>query len=510
MLSTVGWLVSTAVLALSLGHFAVTLPRQMQAPRGARFAIGVAMTPYVIAAWVILLTTIIPGAPKAVLAFGPGIVAAPYLAIVTSRLWKRIVVAGWRGMSGCAIRLLAAATGAVLLFALMQPVMFRIAQPVQGVDAAHYLNEAKTLTRTGNFRDFPGFAGAPDGSALASLHGASFAAYLTSAFAANALATGEIGPPRDMAIRVAFAVTFLLLFAAIYALAANVFEPWLTPPLTISIFLTTSFVSYTLVAASRDPFRLVPLLCLATLLVGQLRHGNIRRYPASTGVLFAFLAASTVNGHSLALVELPIVMTAWVLAFAGRLRKNVSTVIWGLAAVSVGALVGGSHYIATYLGTGTIMGDNAISGRAFAGTVYAKSMITTSDPRMGDDTSFFGLMGQILDRDWLQLVLGTALAAVLLLLLIHGWIWRRQRWIDGNRGVVFVSAATIGVALLYLLVGQMAGLNLTYSAAANFRYVYLWNLLASLVIGVTIARVLLPATPQRTTVNAARFPGPVA
>lgn len=56
----------------------------------------------------------------------------------------------------------------------------------------------------------------------------------------------------------------------------------------------------------------------------------------------------------------------------------------------------------------------------------------------------------------------------------------------------------------------MAGLNLTYSAAANFRYVYLWNLLASLVIGVTIARVLLPATPQRTTVNAARFPGPVA
>lgn len=509
MLSTAGWILSAAVLALSLGHFAVTLPRQMQAPRGARFAVGVAMMPHVIAAWVILVTTVIPGAPKAFMAFGPGIIAAPYLARVASRLWRRIVVAAWRGMAGRPIRLLAAATGAVLLVALMQPVTFRIAQPVQGVDAAHYLNEARVLARTGDFRDYPGFAGAPDGSALASLHGPSFAAYLASALAANALVTGEIGPPRDMATRIAFAATFLLLFVAIYALAANVLEPWLTPPLTISIFLTSSFLSYTLVAASRDPFRLAPILCLATLLAGQLRRGGFRRYPVSTGGLFAFLAASVVSGHSLALVELPVVMTAWVLAFAGRFRKNIPAVLWGLGTVGVGAIVGAGHHIATYLRTGTILGDNALLGQAFSGTIYASSMTTTSDPRMGDDTSFLGLVVQILDRDWLQLVLGTVTAGVLLALLVRGWLSRRQSWVDGNRGVIFVSAATIGIALLYLLVGQVAGLNLTYSAAANFRYVYLWNLLASLMIGIVLVRILMPADLPRTAVKAINACDPV-
>lgn len=504
ILSTAGWALSIAVLAASLGYFAVSLPRQIRAPRGARFAMGAAMAPHVVAVWVILLTTLFPGAPKALLAFGPGIVSAPYLLLVWRRVWRRLILAGWRATRRSWLAIFSLGCIAILLLGIAQATSFRISQPILGADVAHYLNEAKVIADTADFRSYPGFGGAPDASAPASLHGPSFAGYLASSLSANALATGVVGPPRDLATRVALALTFLLLLAAVYALATTVSRSRLTPSLTIAIFLTTSSLSYMLVAASRDPFRLAPMVCIVLLLAGQLRRSSILRYPVSVGAIFTFLGASVVNGHSLALIELPVVMTAWALAEFGRFRKNLRTMLLVFCAVGIGALVGGGHHAATYLETGTITGDNAVSGHAFAGTIYANTLQTTTDPRVGDDTSLLGLIGHILGRDLLQLVLGTSLAGALIILFMRGWLLRRQGRSASSCGVVFVSAATVGVALLYLIVGQLAGLNLTYSAAANFRYVYFWNLLASLLIAIALAKLFDPVEQSTAAYSALR------
>lgn len=497
MLSTVGWMLSAAILALSLGHFAITLPRQMQVPRGARFAIGVALTPYVIGAWVIVVTTLVPGAPRALMAFGAGIVATPYLLRVAPRLWHRILVAAWRGMSGRPLRLVAVASGAVLLLGIMQPAVFQIAQPVSGSDASHYLAEAKGLANTRDFRTYTGFEGAPDGSVRATTHGPSFSTYLASPLAANAIATGVAGPRQDLATRIALVATFVLLFVAVYALASSVSEPWLTPPLTISIFLTTWSLSYILVAASRDPFRITPMLCLIALLTGQLRRSSIRRRPASVGSLLALSAAAVVSGHSLALVELPAVMAAWLVAWTGRLRKNIPAILLVLCAVGAGAALGGSHYAAAYYKHRSLTGDNTIAENALVGTPYEPALRMRHDPRVGNDLSPAGLVVRVLSRDPVQLLAGTFLACVLAALFARSAIRRRPGWAGIDRGVLFAAVATVAVAFVYLVAGQLAGSNLTYSAAVNFRYVFLWNVLASLMIAVAIVRALAPPAEQR-------------
>ncbi len=481
LLSTIGWVLSTAVVAMAVGGFALAAPRLMRISRTARLSVAIAMVPQIIAGWTILLTAVVPGVPGVVLAFGPGLIALPYLWFVVPRIWRWVIVAGWRNLlKGSRHRIVAAIAYAVLFVGIVQPVVYRFSQPIGGADIAQYLNEAKPLAKTRDFSDFVGFRGLDDGSLRGDFHGASWPAYLANALSANAVATGTVGPRQDLAVRIAIPFAFLTLFLAIISIALNLGQPWVTPIVAVSIFLTTSSLDYVLVWASRDAFRLTPMLCMIALLIGQLRGPGFRRHPLSTGILFAGVAAATVNAHTLALSELPLVMLAWLMAWMGRLRRNWVSICLVLSAVAIGTSIGGSHYIAAFVATGSPTGVNAIAEQALVGTIYESGLQLVHRPRVGSDASPLALVAHILNRDLIQLCTSILLSLLFVVVMLTSKILG-YRWIGGDKNVMlFLSLLVLGVAFLFLAVGQFVGI--TFAAAANFRYVYLWNALSSTVL----------------------------
>lgn len=492
-LSTLAWLATYGLVTIALAGIALSLPRQIALPRVARIAAAAAIVPYALAGWTVAATAIVPGLPAAVVAFAPALAAILVIAATARKLWRDVVVASWRALAKArSTRIWATAIGAaIVLAALAQPIAYRISQPVGGSDALQYLDQAERLAETRDFRSYPGFRGLDDGSLRGDIHGPAWPAYLAHALMANAAATGEVGPPRDLAVRAALSLTFLSTFIAIGAVTFAFRGLLLAPLFAVLIFLTTSHVDYILSDASRDGFRVVPILVMIALLIGQLRHRSIARDPLTCVVLLALVAIAVVNGHTLATVEVPLIVAAWlVLANWRKLTLLPSFLV--LAALGVGALAGGFHYVQAYLETGSPWGSNVIAEHALEGTPYESALGGVHDPRISGGTSALGMAWTILARDLGQLAGGILVSAYL----FWRFAARDPRLPFRDAGVQLVSLATLAMAALFLVLGQSSALRLTYSAAANFRYLFVWNALSSIALAVFV-----DATLQRLLVS---------
>jgi hypothetical protein len=484
LLSTLAWLATYCLVALALVGPALALGRQMALPRVARIAFAVAIVPNVLGTWTVGITTLIPGLPSAVVAFAPAVIATVVILLFWRTLWRGIAVAAWnavRAPAGAALAIIALGS-AVFVALLFEPVTYRVSQPVRGSDALQYLDQAVFLAETRDLWAYPGFRGTDDGSLRGDIHGPVWPAYLAHALMSNAVATGMPGPPADLAARMALAASFLSLIAAIAAAALTFRNLLIAPLLACLAFVLTSHTDYILDSSSRDAFRVAPLLCLVALLVGQLKHASILRYPLAAGGLLAATAFGAVGGHTLATVEAPVIVAAW-LAVANWWRRAPRLSLLVLAALAIGAVLGGGHFVLAYLETGSPWGSNVRADDALGGTPYESALGLVHDPRIAAGTTTFGLMWTILSRDPLQLAFGTIVGAYFFLRFARrgaGAVWN-------DVGLPFVGLSTALIAFLLLFAGNLGGLGLTYSAAANFRYVYLWNALASVVISAALA-----------------------
>ncbi|MEM7302340.1 MAG: hypothetical protein AAF468_14755 [Pseudomonadota bacterium] len=490
------WLLSFVAISLSVGYYTMTLGRQLALPRPARFALGASLAPNLIGAWTLAFTLIAPQSNRWLLLLIPLAVAAAFLLFniraflrqtafkLARQLWQRkslvkiVVLLGYAAIFG----------------ALLQAIRFQLGQAISGSDALQYLTEAKTLAENLNLADYSGFRGTSDGSLRGDFHGASWPALFAHALSANAIATGEIGFPQDLAVRLSVAMTFVAMLIGFFALAASVDRVWLLPLVAMVFFLSTKDLDYVLTSASRDAFRLIPLFTLIALLMSQFVRPTINRFKLSVGVLLIAVSWATVNGHTLSIMEVPIIVGAWLVACFVFKRGNLKTYFLTLTCIAAGAILGGAHYIVALLETGSIWGDNALAESVLVGTVYESSLRAVHDARLSFGPGFLRLIAHIVERNAVQILLATITLVVVLTMTSPN----KRRYLSGDaflsaslfKQQYFMAVVTLAIFLLIFVIGQLPFVNLTYSAAANFRYSFLLNSLASIVSAIGIVTLL--------------------
>jgi len=286
-------------------------------------------------------------------------------------------------------------------------------------------------------------------------------------------------------------LTILYMLLAVVALAAAARQRLVTP-LAIILMLQVPEFEYLSRASSRDGFRIVPLVLLATVLTG-LTPRRLQRKLRLEILLFPLLfSACALAGHTLGayiVVTLVLAWGAWNLA--GRARwLNIMLVA---SALGIGLILGSLQYIQVYRETGTLTGDifkeNIIEGTplweesqqrdqaSLEGTHTLWERLTTLITRDGGRLSIFGLVAAIFSILWF-------------VFLPH------QRW---NDPLPFWSLAILATALPFLGVFDFSGYPLSLSFIANFRYGLHWYPFAAVCIALFIvySYQALAANPQK-------------
>lgn len=210
--------------------------------------------------------------------------------------------------------------------------------PVIGADANEYLSAALRYASDLRFSSVTLFEGTADGSLIPLMHHPAWIMYLGNALLHTP--TAQIGITVDFAARLAFQMTYLYLFAAIIACAsAFIKSNKRSLLLSAALPLAFSLFSYIYTAASKDAFRLIPLMLLPVILLGvekELQERNNYR------VLFIPLITGcfVMMGHPInALTAVSIILSFSLYLFTQK-RLFCKQTISLYVATAVGALIG--------------------------------------------------------------------------------------------------------------------------------------------------------------------------
>ena len=350
-----GWallyLATQLLLALGLGGLLARLPRALPVPLLARFYAGLSLAPFASGAWVMLCALLWPGIPHTVMALGLTGIALILFATGLRYLPARLARA-WRaqpGLPGGRLTLLVLYGACAMLLAVLGDKLWRNAlQPVAAHDALNYLSEALYFLDVRGLAGMLGMGDATDGSVRGTTHGFLFSAMLAGALS---FTDGAPGWPGDLAARLALQLTIPSMLCALLALAALLRRRG-AGALAIVLLLGVAQFEYVSHAASRDGFRIAPLLLFGLLLSGV----SGTRARAGSLVLLAGSAALAVTAHTLN-VMVVVVATAMCCVLAAWQRYAWTNVLSTLAAVAVGVLAASARYIASYRASGQLWGE---------------------------------------------------------------------------------------------------------------------------------------------------------
>jgi len=412
------YLLTQVTLALGVGGLFLRMPRALPLPRIARFFAGLSLAPFVSGLWVMGCAALWPGLPQAVMVAGL-VLAALLLALGTFRRAPRRLWRAWRRTPMLAGGTLTLALVYGLLAVAMTLLAARLwsngLQPLAAHDVLNYASEALYFLRERSSAGMLAMSDAADGSVRGSTHGFVFSALLA---AALCFTDGVAGHGQDLAARFALQTTFPAMLCALLALTALLRRRG-AGALAVLMLLGVPHFEYVSYAASRDAFRIVPLLLLTALLSAL----PVRRLRISTLLLVAGSAALALSAHTLNVMVIAAVTTmgGLIMLLQGR---PVSRVVAVLVAVGGGVVLAGERYVASYLATGQLWGElparYALAGTPLAGAWQHLDRYADSHA-MGAAHKVLALLSR--DHGFLS---GAGLLAALLLLLCGARDGRRN------------------------------------------------------------------------------------
>jgi tetratricopeptide (TPR) repeat protein len=348
---------------------------------------------------------------------------------------------------------------------------------VRSHDALLYLGRALRFAQERSLSATTGFEGSPDGAYRGDFHGFVFPAFLSHAL----LTTGDNPPgfPQDQAARAAFQITVLYMLLAVMALAGTSRYPGVGALAAVLLLLVPGleYVSY---HSSRDAFRIIPIMLLATVLTGlspqRLRHRL--RLPALLPPLV--LAAFCLAGHTLGGLVVLMMAIAWtVWSLVHRTRWLAVALV--LAAIGLGLLLGGFRYLAPYLETGTVAGQIS-SAYAVQGTALQGREPWGESLRMVEAATPLQRLAWLLQEDRYRLSVPGLVAALLAL-----GLWAKSRGERRTTALPLVSMMLLAIFLPFTGLVDSGVYQFSTTSVANPRYALHWYPFAAITLAMLCA-----------------------
>ena len=408
------YLATYALVSVGLAGCLLAMPRALPAPRLARFFAGLSLAPFAVGAWVMLWAALWPGMPRGAIVTGL-MASGLLLATRVSRALPRRLAQGWRrlpSIPGGAMALWIIYGALFVALTLLSVRLWRNAlQPVAAHDAINYLNEALYFLDQRSISGMLDMRDAADGSVRGNTHGFVFTAMLAGALLYT---DASLGFPNDFAARVALQLTFPAMLCSLVALA-SVLRRRGAGALAILMVLGVAQFEYISHAASRDGFRIVPLLLLV-LMLSTLRTKRIR---FSTLSLVTGVAALALTAHTLNVMVVAIVTAMWCLVACWQQRRLAQILVVPLA-IGLGVAAMSGRYFASYLASGHLWGESparyGLAGSALDGAWQHLARYAESHRLSMDDKIMV-----VLARDG-GLLSGVGLVAAAMLLVINGGV----------------------------------------------------------------------------------------
>lgn len=457
------FVLSLGMTGVGLGSALLACPRWLPLPAGARFLCGVSLSPFAVGLVVLLLFAGFPGIPWWVV--HAAIAALTGWALVHGRvalrgLLRRTLRAGRRLTPAEGLALLVFAG---LLAVIAMKLNVNASAPLIAFDALQYAREAMALAASRDMADWVGHTGNVAGTLRGDIHHPVFPAYLS--WALQFSAEPGAGYRVDHALRWAFQATLLALLVALPVPVAGM-RLALCSFLPIPLVLMVPQFALVSDSATRDAFRLVPLVLVLALL---LRLGGAR---ARDRLVLGAVPAITVGcmlalmGHTLNGVVVVLTVAGWAL-WVGALR-SVRTLLLGGSAAAIGLAMGAWTYADAWWDTGSIQGSGVLMYGALADSPMLAVIRQLEVADMRGVQSLAQRTGEMLVRDGRGFAVAGVLAAIALV--VAGW--RRPR--HAARPVVGASVIALFVALPVIGVFDVGGYQLSQWFVTNQRYLLHW------------------------------------
>lgn len=239
---------------------------------------------------------------------------------------------------------------------VMSKLTLNAQHPLIAADALDYSNGALQFAEQRSISVLPDFQGKLDNDGPFSTHTFIFEAFLSQALL---FTEDHLGYPNDQALRMAFQLTFFYMLLSLVALASNSSRFVGAGALSILFLLQVPELGYISSASSRDAFRIIPLMLLATVLCSLSPKRLKKKIPILTFMIVFFLALLAFAAHTLNLLMLGIVIGAWLCWQALNKIYPWKNIFLVLASAVLGTSVVSLHYLKSYFDTGSWLGyDN--------------------------------------------------------------------------------------------------------------------------------------------------------
>ena len=396
------------------------------------------------------------------------------------------------------------ARGAMLFFCALvllsagADIAMRAITPVTGADAMEYMTSAYGIANGRTLASVSSYNGSEDGSQIGIVHHPAWTAYL-----AQALMHSPGTPqayPQDLAARSTYALTYVYLFVAVFALA-RAFLPNRFALLAAALASYTPHLGYLIAGNSREGFRIIPILLLILVLYGYASAVSERRRVHWPELIAVFLvAAFTMMGHVLNGIPALAIGLA-ILAYCLISRNFHWNTIWMAVAAGLGGIFGSIQILLGYLERGQLLSDFISLDSILAGTPYLENFYQHQGNRLGDTTTYLDRLNVIVRYDHgLLTIVGIAVG-----------IWFIVRMIKaikkGAPGEItgFLGLVGLFFALLFTDLFRWSGYTLTEWSIMNIRYIsHLYPVYSVLVAGGLYAldRIKIQAALRQMAVSA--------
>lgn len=375
----------------------------------------------------------------------------------------------------------------------------RAVAPVTGADAMEYMTAGYEIANGRTMDSVAGYNSSESGSQIGFVHHPVWVAYL-----AQGLMHGSGEPfafPNDLSARATYALTYVYLFVAVFALA-RAFLPNRFALLAAALSGCTPQLGYILSVNSREGFRIVPILVFILILFGYARAVSKERRVLWPELAVVFLTASfTMMGHVLNGIPAAAIAVSIVLFCLLSRNFHLGTVWMGVSAF-LGGLFGCIQILLGYLERGQLLSDFISLDYMLAGTPYLENFKAYQASRLGDTQTYLDRLNVLLRYDHGVLTfVGAAFGVFFLVLLIRSASKRKAAEISGLLGLI-----GIGYALLFTDLFSWSGYTLSEWSVMNIRYLsHLYPLYAVLVAGglAYVSRMQIKKALLRIAVTAA-------
>lgn len=437
--------------------------------RYAAFGMGVAITPYALAIWMMIVSFIpFPYIVKRCVAS-----IFPCVCLLVVLYKNRLYVVSFFQSVIAAVKKykILVALLVMLWFIFAYYLTASILGYMEHTDAGFYMSEALTFTRSLSFHDISTYA---DKSAFlnGSPHNFIWPAYIGYGMINT---FGTVGFPNDFSAFLAMRLTPFFLLTGLASMAWSICKNAFSILWVNILFFLTPFSQHVF-AYSRDFFRIIPIVLFMELLYIEW-NSEKKTSPVFFYVFLALVSFALPSGHPINVFTAFSIGVCWLLLSIVK-KHDIKSMTHCIACILTGGILGSYNFIYAFLKTGTLGGrcslypDNIWKGSdlykiykdLFYSTMYEKS------------ASILQILKKIFEQDDFDIVPVAMLVSIIILI---GFFLKEK-----NDTSIFVSVNFL-FAIGMILLGHFLGWSgFTYDEwlSRNSRYAYHFYLLGIITI----------------------------